>query len=328
MNFIIGNYAPFCGHTWVSRSTDVEKIYALRSLGGEGSSLLVYDASKVLAEGADAVMPVEGMPCLGEFRTPGQHSCHITLLGKQAVLADYTSGTLSVFELDAEGLPCSEAKLIHFPFRESKAHGGNRTVFDPSRQASGHVHSSWLSGDGQQLVVVDLGNDCLYIFKVSNGRISEEYETVALPDGCGPRHCAFGKDRLYVATELSDEVLVYSWPEKKMLQRVLVNSSGPRGGGHVMLSPDGRYLYVSSRLQNDGIAILRVAADGLLTSVGYQKTGAHPRHFCISPDGSMLAVACRDSDIIEIFSRDIQTGLLTKVSEKLSAKPVFVDFNN
>lgn len=176
------------------------------------------------------------------------------------------------------------------------------------------------------MTVVDLGASRIYLFAISDGRVVEkEYKTFQLPEGCGPRHCAFGKDKLYVATELSDEVLVFSWPDMKLLERHTANPAQPHGGAHIVLSPDGRFVYMSCRLANDGIAVFAVGADGLLTPVGYTNTGAHPRHFSISPDGKMLAVACRDSHVIEYFKIDKKTGLLTKKSEEKINKPVFVE---
>jgi 6-phosphogluconolactonase (cycloisomerase 2 family) len=51
-------------------------------------------------------------------------------------------------------------------------------------------------------------------------------------------------------------------------------------------------------------------ADGKLTKAGYQETGVHPRNFAITPNGKYLLVASRDSDIIQIFLRNENTGLL------------------
>ena len=92
---------------------------------------------------------------------------------------------------------------------------------------------------------------------------------------------------------------------------------------HVHLSPDGKYLYASLRLQNDGIAIFEVADDGTLTKVGYQLTGPHPRNFCVTQ--KEVIVACRDNDAIEIYARNENTGLLKDTGKRIPVeKPVFV----
>lgn len=87
----------------------------------------------------------------------------------------------------------------------------------------------------------------------------------------------------------------------------------------------GQFLYASLRLRNDGIAVFRVAADGTLSDVGYQLTGAHPRNFNITPDGRFVFVACRDANAIEIYRRSARTGLLKDTGRRISlTKPVFV----
>lgn len=303
MLLYIGTWDPAWGHTWVARGFG--KVYALRSLAG-GSSLCIFDE--------------ESMAPLGEYPTPGEHSCHITLLEREAVVADYTSGTLSLFPLGAEGIPCGEPRVLRFE--------GSGPV--PGRQDSPHVHSSWLSPDGKSLVVADLGSDALYRFQVADGQlVPESRERFAAPAGSGPRHCTFGRGVLYAATELSDEVLVYSWPEMDLRQRIVVNPERPGGGGHLVLSPDGRFLYVSSRLKGDGIAVLSVGKDGLLSPASYVPTGAHPRHFCLSSDGALVAVACRDDDTVQLFDRSSDDGSLTPAGQEIAvSRPVFVDIDD
>lgn len=292
MKLITGSWTLECGHTWLARGFG--KVYSLRSLAG--GSFLCVDGK--------------------EYPTPGEHSCHITLLPKEAVVADYTSGTLSIYPLGADGIPSGEPRLLHF--------GGSGPV--TGRQEGPHIHSSWLSPDRGALVVVDLGADKLYRFQVSGGTLSMDgIEAFPMPEGCGPRHCAFGRHKLYVATELSDEVFVLDWPSMELRQRITVNDQLPGGGGHILLSPDGKYLYASSRLKNDGIGVFAIKENGLLEKAGYQTTGAHPRHFCMSPDGGKLLVACRDSDRIEYYDRNPNTGLLSPTEEIIQIeKPVFV----
>lgn len=302
LGLILGLVTPEWGHTWIEPTDKL--IYATRSLSPE-SGLCVFDTEGNL---------------LGEASTKGRSSCHVTVLGKQAVVSDYSSGTLSLYELDRNGIPEGNARTVNFPARPIPE--GN-TAIDRKRQKTAHIHSSWLSPDGKTLVVVDLGSDRLYLYPVRRGRIVEKKKDVVLPDGCGPRHCCFGKGVIYVATELSDEVLVLSWPECRLKQSLLVNDVKPRGGSHLALSPDGRYLYVSSRLKNDGIGIFSVRPDGLLEKTGFQPTGVHPRHFSITDDGLQLLVACRDSDCVEIFDRK-EDGSLVKSGEIKVGKPVFV----
>ena len=92
--------------------------------------------------------------------------------------------------------------------------------------------------------------------------------------------------------------------------------------------PDGKFLYASNRLKADGIAIFSVNQEtGLLTKVGYQLTGIHPRNFVMTTDGKYLLVACRDSNLIQIFARDEKTGLLVDTGKRIeTSKPVCLKF--
>jgi len=106
------------------------------------------------------------------------------------------------------------------------------------------------------------------------------------------------------------------------------DSVGARGGADIHLSPDGRFLYTSNRLQAEGIAIFAVdPTNGLLSRVGYQPTGAHPRQFNITPNGRYLLCCCRDSDKIQVFRRDQQTGLLVDTGKDIPvSRAVCVQF--
>ena len=328
MSLLIGTYNPYWGHTYIAEGNG--KIYALRSLA-EGSSLCVFEKSNLQGEDSLSIVTLEALgERLMEVTTPGKHSCHITLLEHQAVLADYTSGTLSLFELDEEGLPQPNPQQIIF--EGSGSH--------PTRQTSPHIHSSWLSTDGKMLIVVDLGCDALYRFEVADGRVVNRYERIDLPSGCGPRHCAFSpqEDILYVATELSDEVLVYRTSDFALLGRYAVNAENPNGGGHIVLSDDGNYLYVSMRVSStagekfsklgDGVAVFKCCGGGKLELLQYKTTGRHPRHFAITQDGNNIVVACRDDNRIELYTLDKEGTMGECVETIETPSPVYVHENS
>ena len=112
------------------------------------------------------------------------------------------------------------------------------------------------------------------------------------------------------------------------VQTIEADSLHAAGSADIHITPDGRFLYASNRLQGDGIAIFSIdQATGELTKVGYQLTGIHPRNFLITPDGKFLLCACRDSDLTQIFSIDPETGLLSDTGRSIaSSKPVCLKF--
>ena len=98
---------------------------------------------------------------------------------------------------------------------------------------------------------------------------------------------------------------------------------GGGGSADIHLSPDGRFLYASNRLKEDGISTFEVAEGGELRKIDYTHTGRHPRNFTLTPAGDYLLVAVRDDDRIEVFRRDAATGVLTATCVTLDiSRPV------
>ena len=323
MSILVGIASPYWGHTFIAE--DNGKIYALRSLD-DSSSLCVFDAKIIGDSDFFCLTDDVASKALTEVTTPGKHSCHIVLLERQAVVADYTSGTLTLYELDEQGLPQPNPTVVTYQGKGPH----------PKRQLSPHIHSSTLSPDGKSLLVADLGCDRLIRYNVENGRlVMPEAEIIALPAGSGPRHCAFAPqgDYLYVVTELTDEVMTFRTSDYKLLDRCTLNAGNPEGAAHIVVSADGKYLYASSRVSNtskasskpipDGVAIYKRLADGKLKQIHYQPTGAHPRHFAVSNDGTKLVVACRDSHTVEIYT--LKSGVPVGQAEtKVVSQPVYV----
>ena len=124
-------------------------------------------------------------------------------------------------------------------------------------------------------------------------------------------------------SELAGTVTVFSNKAGKLtrIQTIASDSVGGRGGADIHMSPDGRYIYASNRLKADGISIFKVnTMNGKLKKTGYQLTGIHPRNFAITPNGKYLLCACRDSNTIQIYERNQDTGMLTLQSTTIDLK--------
>lgn len=231
---------------------------------------------------------------------------------------------MSVFRLSSEG---GGAVLSR---RFLGAVGGP----DMSRQQTPHVHCACFARDGRYILASDFSADRILSFRLRGSDVVANGVASAVSADSGPRHLTFNPDGrfAYVMSELSGKVTVFRYCEGRLqaLQEIVSDSLGARGGADIHLSPDGRFLYASNRLKGDGIAIFRVdATSGLLTRVGYQPTGIHPRHFNITPNGRYLLCCCRDSDKIQVFRRDAQTGLLTDIHRDIPvSKVVCVQFHS
>jgi 6-phosphogluconolactonase (cycloisomerase 2 family) len=254
--------------------------------------------------------------------TEGEDPCYVTTNGGIALTANYSGGSMSVFRLSQYGM---EAELAtKFP----GATGGP----DPSRQAAPHVHCACFTPDGEYVLATDFSADRILSFRVEGQNVISNGVAAEVSADSGPRHLTFSNDGrfAYLMSELSGHVTVFAYQQGRLeiLQEIVSDSVGARGGADIHLSPDGRFLYSSNRLQAEGIAIFAVDSQtGLLTRVGYQPTAAHPRMFNITPNGRYLLCCCRDSNKIQVFQRDTATGLLTDTHQDIPlSKPVCVQF--
>lgn len=136
----------------------------------------------------------------------------------------------------------------------------------------------------------------------------------------------------YGIGELSGKVVAFEYAKNTLtaFQTIEADTIPARGSADIHISPNGKFLYASNRLQNDGIAIFSIANTGKLTKIGYQPTAKHPRNFVISPNGKYLLVASRDENKVQIFTV-LENGLLKNTGKEIIVpKPVclkFVHFN-
>ena len=250
--------------------------------------------------------------------------CYIEVNKNMALTANYGGGSIDVINIDEKGNLC----------RLTDTHYGACGGPDSTRQNLPHIHCVKFSPDGTYVFATDFSSDRLLRFDVNNSAnsIIPTPSTIQLPDGTGCRHLIFSKDgrNVYLIGELSGNVAVFNIEddEWEISQIIEADPVHERASADIILSPDERFLYVSNRRRNDRIAIFAVdPLSGKLTSIGYHKTGAHPRNIVITPNGRFMLVACRDSNSIEIYERNIETGQLTDEFKKLIInKPVCIKF--
>ena len=258
--------------------------------------------------------------------THGGAPCYINISpnGKFVVTANYMGGNISVIPLETSGRLNENVSTIDFTGEGEMK----------NRQDQPHLHCVEFTPDGKYLVANDLGTDKIHVFPLdSNGKPDEKATfDVNLESASGPRHLCFSKDGrfAYLINEISGKVTTLSYDGRGLtpVQYIEADTVNAQGSADIHLSPDGKFLYASNRLKADGIAIFSVNQEtGLLTKVGYQLTGIHPRNFVITPDGRFLLVACRDSNLIQIFARDEKTGLLVDTGKHIeTSKPVCLKF--
>lgn len=263
-----------------------------------------------------------GMQLIQTIPTEGEDPCYVAANGRLVLTANYSGGSMSVFQLKANGI---QAKFVG---RYKGGVGGP----DPIRQNTSHVHCATFTPDGKYVVATDFSADRILSYRLQGNRLVANGIAAQVKAGSGPRHLVFSQDGrfAYLMNELSGNVIVFGYREGRLLelQTIASDTVGARGGADIHLSPDGRHLYSSNRLKADGIAIFSVNAEtGLLTKVGYQPTTSHPRQFNMTPNGRFLLCACRDDDVIQVFKRNLKTGLLSDTYQNIHvSKAVCIQF--
>ena len=272
---------------------------------------------------------------LNAQQTHGGSPCYINIdpKGQYAITANYTGGNVSVFKIKKDGTILPANQVIAFDKKDSK---------EP--QPVSHLHCVAFTPDGKYLLADDLGKDKVHKFNLhyaekddNSGQFLQAGEPAAFDvvKGSGPRHITFhpNKKFAYLINELSGQVIVFQYKNGllKDIQYIASDTTQgavKKGSADIHLTPDGKYLYASNRLKADGIAIFKVnQLNGKLTKIGYQFTGIHPRNFIITPNGKLLLVACKNSNIIQIFRINYKNGLLEDTGKKIELdKPVCLKF--
>lgn len=248
-------------------------------------------------------------PTDGEFS--GADPCNVLLLDGHLITSNYTGGSVSVFPIGQDGLL-----------------GPQNWQFAPSWPAhiTPHIHQAILSPDGKYVFVNDLGSDAVYRFDRTGGNHPLGSDELAWKfrgiTTTGPRHGTFSPNGrfAYLLSELGDQLNVFSYSDGKLtpVHSLKAYSGGGKGSADIHFSPDGRFLYTSHRLKEDGISIWSVNQQtGRVKRVGYRKTGIHPRNFAITPNGRFLLCACRDSNAIEIYAIDQKDGSLADTGKRI-----------
>ena len=297
-------------------SADGERVYSVGEDDGLTSTAHALSFDK--SQGRLALMNTQ--------LTQGGAPCYINLSPNEdfVITANYMGGSISVLPTETSGRLGENVSTFAFE--------GEGVLKE--RQSQPHLHCVEFTPDGKFLLANDLGTDKIHVFPLTSGGKLDEMGTfdVELEAGSGPRHLCFSKDGrfAYLINELSGKVTALSYKGETLtpIQYIEADTVNAQGSADIHLSPDGKFLYASNRLKADGIAIFSVNQEtGMLTKAGYQMTGIHPRNFVITPDGRFLLVACRDSNVIQIFSRDEKTGLLVDTGKTIeTSKPVCLKF--
>ena len=262
-------------------------------------------------------------PRINDADAAGDIPCHITARDGRVYTSNYSSRGVTVYPVDAASGALGAAPSAVLEHGEG-----------------GHAHQAVLSPDGRTLYCPFLGRDAVYVYSVDadSGALTPHPTSpkVTFAAGSGPRHLVLDAARgvAYVINELDCTIGVVRYdvptgalePAPFFTVSTLpsdVKLSPACSTAHVVVSPDGAYVYGSNRCgEASSLVTYRVDFGGNgavtgLTPIGWETDGGAmrtPRDFTLSPDGAWLVCAMQGSDAVVVYKRDAVSGLLTKAS--------------
>jgi 6-phosphogluconolactonase len=273
-----------------------------------------------------------GLKPLSTQDSHGSHPCHLTVdrTGRWVLVANYSSGTLSVFPVAEDGSLGSAKQVIQ--------HSGSSV--NTSRQMAPHAHSIQLDPRNRHAIAADLGIDKLmvYDFDAKTGQLEPNQPPFAsLAPGSGPRHFAFHPDgrHLFAINEMLTTITAFSYDGRQGRLKELgtvPTLPGPNPGdastAEILVHPTGRFVYGSNRGHHSIVVYRFDRKTSALTLVEHESTGGKtPRNFVIDPTGRWLLAENQDSDSVVVFAIDADTGALTPTGQRIEVgSPVCARF--
>ena len=304
-----GVAAPSSDPSWVAIHPNGKFAYAANEAGKQSTiTAFAIDANNAK------------LTQLNQVPAQGEDPCHLSFdkTGKYLFAANYSSGTVAVFPIQADGKLGEHTAVV----KNAGELGPNK-----ERQEGPHAHWGEATPNNKFVLVADLGLDRILVYKLDSTKgtlTPNDPPAVKLAAGAGPRHGALSPSGkfLYVVSELNSTVTAYSFDvntgDGKQIQVVSTlpgDYHGRNDTAEIIVHPSGKWLFASNR-GHDSIAVFSIdRADGTLHSAGNFPTGGkEPRHFAIDPSGHFLLAENQNTNNITVFKINYTTGALTHVA--------------
>jgi 6-phosphogluconolactonase len=230
--------------------------------------------------------------------------------GRVAVTVNYASGSLAAYRLEPDG-KLGEAFYV-------EQHTGK--PLSPE-QPGPKQHGIQFSKDNKYLFIADLGLDRVYSYHFDAAAPSItpcDPPYASTHAGAGPRRIQISPEGrfLYVDHETDSEVSVFAIDGGNLKEVQVIGTVPDQAKSHnttaeIMISDDGRYLYVGNR-GDDSIAIFAVdPRTGLLShSENVPSGGRTPRNIRFDPTGNWFFAANENGGNVTEFKVDKASGHL------------------
>ncbi len=253
--------------------------------------------------------------------THGAAPCFVSIerTGQMVFAANYTGGSLTAFHTGPDGGLVQTVGVLRY---NQPTHG---PVAD--RQDAAHMHCAVVAPQNDFVVVCDLGDDLILVFPIApekNSYIGGPVRVATRP-GSGPRHVAFHPNGkwLYCIHELDCTVDLYHWsvaggqPSLALRDGSIVSTIKPfsttagNTAAEVVVSDDGKFLYVCTRGENTITVYVIDGSSGLLTVMQQLSCGGvGPRWIGFDPSRRWLLSTNQGSSTVTVFARSRVTGKL------------------
>ncbi|MFO0797659.1 MAG: lactonase family protein [Gemmataceae bacterium] len=245
--------------------------------------------------------------------------------GKFLFVANYFGGTVAVLPVLADGRlgAATDVKVDDGKVGPTRAPSAPPGSFAFSGHDRTHAHQILADPAGRYVLHVDLGLDKIFVWKFDAEKgvlTANDPPAVALPPGDGPRHVHFHPNGrwLYSVQEEGSTVVLFDWDAAggKLSARQTISTlpagfAGSNFCSEILVSADGRFVYVGNRL-HDSVGIFAVGPAGTLTPVADEWTrGNYPRSFEFDPTGRFFYCCNQRGDNVAVFRVDRAAGGLT-----------------
>jgi 6-phosphogluconolactonase (cycloisomerase 2 family) len=264
---------------------------------------------------------------LGGVSSAGATPTHVSVhpSGRFVFVANYGGGSAAVFPVGPDGAleSASDVRPSVGPRHHARAIDDPPGQFAVSDHDGPHLHMVAADPTGQYVIANDAGLDLTLIwrFDAQAGRLlPAETPVIVAPAGSAPRHFAFHPNGrfFYNLYEHDAKVAVYLYDGSRGSMRLTqsVSTLPPKFAGSnlaagIVISPDGRFLYVSNRLHNT-LAVFAIGADGRLRMNSESWTHADsPRSAAIDPGGEFIFSCNQKGDSITSFRINAASGALS-----------------
>ena len=266
---------------------------------------------------------------LNQQSSGGAGPCHVAVdkQGKWLLVANYGSGSIAALDIQPDGRLRETGAVVQH-------HGSS---VNPQRQREPHAHFIHPDPENRFALVCDLGLDKVLIYKMEPILSSNDFPSMSVVAGSGPRHLVFhpNKRSAFLINELTSTLTVCSYnanrgelKDVQTLSTLPADFKGDNTCAEVQVYPSGKFVYGSNR-GHDSIALFAYdQRSGRLGFVGCEPTqGKTPRHFALAPSGKWMVVENQGSDNIVVFAVDTASGRLKPNGQKITVgQPVCAVF--